>query len=144
MVNDGSGICVGPLSPSSARCKHFLNAEFKESLGEASPQEADVLPGVLSTSLNQLSNLRSSEDQLGAHSRPSHIRTGGFLEKRNDGDPHGSRGGSDDLGLSTGVSSRSRRVRRPSRRGRNHYSSIWGESLGVTWVWSRERGVEPA
>lgn len=30
------GICVGPLSPSSARWKHFLNAEFKDSLGEAS------------------------------------------------------------------------------------------------------------
>lgn len=83
--------------------------------------------------------MRNPEVQLGSHSRPSHIRRGGFLSKRSEGDPHGSRGGSDDLGLSTGVSSRSRRVRRPARRGRNHYSSIWGESLGVTWVWTWER-----
>lgn len=55
-MNGGSGICVGPLSPSSARWKHFPNAEFKESLGEASTQEANVLPGVLSTSPNQPSS----------------------------------------------------------------------------------------
>lgn len=51
-MNDGSGICVGPLSPSSARWKQLLNAEFKESVSEASPQEA----GVLSTSHYQLSS----------------------------------------------------------------------------------------
>lgn len=44
--------------------------------------------------------------------------------------------------LSLGRSSR--RARRPTRRGRNHYISIWGESLGVTWVWSWEGGVEAA
>lgn len=38
--------------------------------------------------------------------------------------------------LSLGRSSR--RARRPTRRGRNHYISIWGESLGITRVWSWE------
>lgn len=51
-MNDGSGICVGPLSPSSARWKRLLNVEFKESVSEASPQEA----GALSTSHYQLSS----------------------------------------------------------------------------------------
>lgn len=71
------------------------------------------------------------------------MRRGGFQGREgNEGDIDGLRGSSDDLGLSTGASSRSKRLRRPARRGRNHYSSIWGESLGVTWAWSWERGVE--
>ncbi|XP_006540092.1 suprabasin isoform X3 [Mus musculus] len=43
-------------------------------------------------------------------------------------------------GSEAGVSSRSRRVRRPARRGRNHYSSIWG--LGQQAIYQLPSSVE--
>lgn len=104
------GVCVGPLSAPSPRWKHFPNTEFKESLGEACQQEADILPGALSTSPNRLSSWGSGlsfrtvseEPRRSAWAPtpdPDVLEGGWFLGKRNEGDPHGSRGGSDDLGF---------------------------------------------